>query len=175
MTTPIEQLAMRLQERFPHAKVELDAPSSPDGIWFLDLDADLHSVDVEWRSEHAFGVSAGDEAYGAGPHELHLGLERALERVVQLVLGRGRTRPPAEVRLGELRRTRGVTQVELAERLHIKQAAVSRLENRDDVRLSSLRAAVAALGGELQLRVKFPEGVSVQLTPPGAVEPERDR
>jgi len=43
-------------------------------------------------------------------------------------------------------------------RLGIKQSEVSRLELRDDVRLSTLRSYVEAVGGWLRLIVAWPDG-----------------
>lgn len=51
----------------------------------------------------------------------------------------------------------GVTQVQLAERLSISQAAVSQLEARQDAKVSTLREYVEALGGELHLVAEFPD------------------
>lgn len=59
--------------------------------------------------------------------------------------------------LQALRKALGRTQVELAERLGIGQDNVSRLERRDDFLVSTLRSYVAALGGELELTVRFPD------------------
>ena len=60
--------------------------------------------------------------------------------------------------IARLRESRGVTQQELAERLEIVQSNISRLERRNDVLVSTLRDVVAALGGELQLIARFPDG-----------------
>lgn len=60
-------------------------------------------------------------------------------------------------RLRALREARGLTQNEIAERLEIRQVSVSRMEARSDVRVSTLRAAVEAMGGELQIRAVFPD------------------
>lgn len=59
--------------------------------------------------------------------------------------------------LRDLRVERGVTQVELAERLGKSQGNVSELERRDDVYLSSLREYVEALGGRLEVAAVFDE------------------
>jgi hypothetical protein len=61
------------------------------------------------------------------------------------------------IALHELRKSRGVTQVGLASVLGRSQGAVSELERREDVYLSSLREYVAALGGELELAAVFGE------------------
>lgn len=44
----------------------------------------------------------------------------------------------------------GLTQVELAERMGISQSDLSKLERRRDIRLSTLRAYAAALGGDIR-------------------------
>lgn len=67
-----------------------------------------------------------------------------------------------ELGLQELRKSKQVTQEQVAERLGGKQVYVSRLEKRADMKLSTLREYVKAIGGDLQLVVTFPEG-SVRL------------
>lgn len=57
--------------------------------------------------------------------------------------------------LADLRRSRHVTQVQLAEVLGISQGNVSRLEGRSDVYLSTLRSYVQALGGHLEIAAVF--------------------
>jgi transcriptional regulator with XRE-family HTH domain len=62
------------------------------------------------------------------------------------------------IALNELRGKRGMTQVQLAETLGMRQGSLSELERRDDVYLSSLRAYVEGLGGELTIEASFPDG-----------------
>jgi len=59
--------------------------------------------------------------------------------------------------LKALRQGRKVTQAELAEILGVRQASISKLENQNDMRLGTLRRYVEALGGELEIRVRFPD------------------
>ncbi len=59
--------------------------------------------------------------------------------------------------LKALRKGRDVSQQELASLLGVQQASVSKFENQDDIRLTTLRKYVEALGGELELRVRFPD------------------
>jgi hypothetical protein len=68
-----------------------------------------------------------------------------------------------EVALKDLRKGKRVTQEQLAKRLGGRQVYVSRLESRTDMKLSTLRDCVTALGGELQLVVTFPEGDAVRV------------
>ncbi len=60
-----------------------------------------------------------------------------------------------EMTLQELRRARDRSQQSTADALGLKQAAVSRLEHRDDMRISTLREYVQALGGELEFYARF--------------------
>lgn len=64
----------------------------------------------------------------------------------------------AELPLQELRQARALSQQELAEVLGLNQATVSKLERRTDMYLSSLRRFVEAMGGELEITARFPEG-----------------
>lgn len=65
--------------------------------------------------------------------------------------------------LQELRQARALSQDEMAKALGIKQAAVSKLERRTDMYLSTLRKFVEAMGGSLEIVAHFPEGdVSVE-------------
>jgi predicted transcriptional regulator/DNA-binding XRE family transcriptional regulator len=59
------------------------------------------------------------------------------------------------IRLRELRQLAGITQAELATRLKIDQTAISRLERRDDIRLSTLRGYIEGLGAQLRIDATF--------------------
>lgn len=63
-----------------------------------------------------------------------------------------------EMSLGELRQARRLTQDTLSETLHVGQAAVAKLEKRTDMYVSNLRRYVEAMGGELDIVARFPEG-----------------
>ncbi|WP_316978940.1 helix-turn-helix domain-containing protein [Shumkonia mesophila] len=69
-----------------------------------------------------------------------------------------------EMTLRDLRKARDLTQARLAEMLDIGQDSVSRLEQRSDLMLSTLRGYVSALGGRLELIAKFPDRPDVMLT-----------
>ena len=73
----------------------------------------------------------------------------------------------AEVRLDHLRRRRGVSQTDLAKALEVSQPNVSRIEQEEDLYLSTLTRYVAALGGQLELRAVFPEETVTLLRAPG--------
>jgi len=59
------------------------------------------------------------------------------------------------IHLYELRHAAAVSQVELAGRLDVTQGAVSKLEHSDDVRVSTLRQYLEALGARLELVAVF--------------------
>ena len=84
---------------------------------------------------------------------------------------RGRMTPEAQTRsrektadimndmaLQELRNARDLTQGTLAEQLNLEQPAVSELERRADMYVSTLRKCIEAMGGELEIIAHFPEG-----------------
>ncbi len=62
-----------------------------------------------------------------------------------------------EIGLNELRNVLDISQEELGELLNKKQAAISRLERRSDMHISTLRAFVKALGGKLEIIASFPD------------------
>ncbi len=75
---------------------------------------------------------------------------RVVEKTKQVLL--------AEYNLvSQLRKDRELTQQEVAELMEIRQAAVSKLEHQDDILIQTLARYVRALGGELEIRAKFPD------------------
>ncbi len=64
----------------------------------------------------------------------------------------------AEMPLYELRAARQQTQESIARTLGINQAAVSKMERRTDMYISTLRDFIAAMGGELEITARFPDG-----------------
>ena len=68
-----------------------------------------------------------------------------------------------EMDLRALREAAGLTQEELAQRVAITQSQLSKLERREDHRISTVRRYVAALGGELEI-VAVVDGKRILLT-----------
>jgi hypothetical protein len=60
--------------------------------------------------------------------------------------------------LHQIRNARRMTQTRLAELLEMDQGNISKLEQRTDMYLSTLRSYVEAMGGALEIRVVFPDG-----------------
>jgi len=163
---PIERLRDDLASRFPGVMTELDPPADAAGLWQLDVRSGEGApwIVVEWQPELGFGVSTpGSDDYGTKPDEAYPNARAAYDRVAQLILSGGQTKPPEAVRLAELRRLRNLSQTELAGRAGIKQAAMARIEGRGDILLSTLRRVVSAMGGRLSIRVEFPDGTERDL------------
>ena len=87
---------------------------------------------------------------------------------------RGRTAEllAEEATLRQIREARERSQVELAKKLHIQQAAVSRLERRTDMYLSTLRTYIEAMGGQLEIIARFPDR-AVRITQFEALDPDQ--
>lgn len=75
--------------------------------------------------------------------------ERAARRTKELL---------AAMLLSEMRDLVGKTQRQLAGELGIKQPSLSKLERQKDMQISTLERIVTALGGELEIVARFPQG-----------------
>jgi DNA-binding XRE family transcriptional regulator len=69
----------------------------------------------------------------------------------------------AEMALEELRDAMRMTQQQLAQTLNVDQSAISKLERRTDMYVSTLERFIEAMGGRLEIRAIFPAG-SVRIT-----------
>ncbi len=64
----------------------------------------------------------------------------------------------ADMTLAELRQARQLTQEALSGTLQVGQAAVAKMEKRTDMYVGNLRRFVEAMGGELDIIARFPDG-----------------
>jgi DNA-binding XRE family transcriptional regulator len=64
----------------------------------------------------------------------------------------------AEMFLGEIRKSAGLTQEDLASQLGIAQPSLSQLENQGDMQISTLKRLIEALGGKLEIIAHLPRG-----------------
>lgn len=150
----VAEFVRLLREAVPGA----DATPEPGGVkagnWWLECSNGKRHVTVEWRAGRGFGVSDPDvePGYGEGPEEVFRDSRLAVRRLAQWLRGNGDERLPW---LRQLREVHGISQVELAERLNVNQAAVSRMENRDDWKVATLLAVVEAMGGKVQVVAHF--------------------
>jgi transcriptional regulator with XRE-family HTH domain len=65
----------------------------------------------------------------------------------------------AQMQLEALRNAREITQAQLAAVLKVSQGAVSKVERRTDMYISTLRSYVRAMGGDLHIEAVFPDEV----------------
>ena len=72
--------------------------------------------------------------------------------------------------LDELRNAKRLTQADMAEMLDVPQSSISRIEQRADMYLSTLRNYVHAMGGVLQIQAVFPDGGTVAISRFGEYE-----
>ncbi len=63
-----------------------------------------------------------------------------------------------EMPLQELRQARGLSQKMLADVLHVQQPSIAKMEKRTDMYLSTLRSHIEAMGGQLEVVARFPDG-----------------
>jgi hypothetical protein len=153
---PIETLVRLLGESFESTTVSVDAPRDPEGEYWLDVAVERFRSSVSWRPKIGFGIYVSEsDGYGERPDEVYERPETTCTRIGQMIARAKDTRARSLMHLRELRDIVGTSQVELAAELKVNQAAVSRMENRADMHISSLHEYVAAMGGELELRAKF--------------------
>ena len=70
----------------------------------------------------------------------------------------------AESTLQELRKALQRSQEKVAEKLGVNQAAVSKIERRTDMYVSTLRAYIEAMGGSLDIVARFPGSPPVHIS-----------
>ncbi len=69
-----------------------------------------------------------------------------------------------EATLQELRKARKQSQARVARKLNVNQAAVSKIERRADMYVSTLRSYVEAMGGSLEIVAQFPGSAPVRIS-----------
>lgn len=82
--------------------------------------------------------------------------ERAEHKAERIVLAN---------RLARLREDLGISQADLAQALGVKQPEVSRIEGREDLKLSTLRRYAEALGYDVEIKVRPRQGQPAKRRP----------
>lgn len=90
-----------------------------------------------------------------------------------MIEARARELIAEEMSLRNLRKAIGKTQTAVAKRLKVGQDAVSKIETRSDMYVSTLRDFIKAMGGELKLVAQFPDRPPVRLEPLGTASLRR--
>jgi DNA-binding XRE family transcriptional regulator len=155
MKQQVDKLKMLLKDTLPKCTVEVDAPDQVSANWWIDVHAGKKRVAVEYQHGKGFGIFGRKAGYGEGPIEVYRTPELAVRRLAQLF--RSTQGEARLLTLKSLRELYDCSQVELAQKVGVKQSAISRFEHRSEVKLGTLAAAVKALGGELEVRARFPD------------------
>ena len=66
--------------------------------------------------------------------------------------------------LGELRKARELTQVQLADAIGTTQSGISRIEHQTDLYVRTLRSYIEAMGGFLEINAVFPDNPPVPIS-----------
>ena len=152
----VRQFLEALETMHPGLNVTSDRGGDKLGDWWIDVGHQRGSFTVRWQPATGFDLhpSSDEAVFGEMPPERYADTAMVLRRVEQLLDG-GHI---GAVGLRDFREVQGLSQADLAERLGIQQAAVSKVERRQDLHLDTLTAIIQALGGTLEMKVTFPGG-----------------
>ncbi len=149
------------------AVIRVDEPRDPKGEWWIDVKIENFQISIAYRESFGFGVFVESDGYGERPDEIYKDPMEVCFRVLMLEAFERLGRPSKVMWLKDLRKILGTAQTEIAQHLNKEQAAISRLENRTDVKLSTLAEYIEAIGGEMEIRVKF-KSFEAPIAPPAA-------
>lgn len=159
---PIDKLKHDLEARLHEVEIDTSRADDPNGWHFLHLRTDGFEVSVQWKQAQGFGLSSfGDDlddlsGLFEAPDEWYSHQDAAFHRIVSLVIDRKSTKL-AGATLPSIRHDRGLSQEALSAQLNVRQGTYSKLERREDVKVSSLRKVVEAMGGKLLIQAIFPD------------------
>jgi DNA-binding XRE family transcriptional regulator len=158
-----------LEVACPSLDLVVDHADAADGDWWFDARVSGKLLTVFWSPKSGFGFSTQDEiGFGEKPNEIYVSAEMAALRFAQLLNGAEAGKRPS-LGIAELRELFGITQTELAKRVGVEQAAISRVEGRDNLELNTLRSLVEAMGLRLSVQVLAP-GILANIEPGKAKE-----
>jgi hypothetical protein len=162
------------------ARYAVDAPDDPAGEWLVDLAIGEFETVVGFRPGSGFGIHTSEALFGSRPDEVFGDAHRTAIRLGQLADQHAAGCALRSPGLRDLRNLVEMQQTSVAAAYGGDQAAISRLEARGDHKLSTIVDYVHALGGTLELRVRFDSfeapiqiGGDVALPRSGAAAPSR--
>ncbi len=165
--SPIDEIKDALAAEFPEAEIVVRKADDPKGIQFLNVFADDLEIAVEWKTDRGFGLSCfrsdSDALDGAfdTPDEWYKSAKAVTHRISSLLIDEQTTRAVQKC-IGEIRRELGVSQEQLSAAMEITQASYSKQERRTDMKLSTLRKALEAMGCVMRIEVRLPESNDVR-------------
>ena len=165
--SPVEEIQGVLEREFSDIRTMIRKSDDPAGFQFLNICSGDLEIAVEWKADIGFGLSSFrgdaddlDNAFGK-PDEWYTKTASVICRIESLLIEEQETRPK-QMSIGEIRREVDISQEELSEALGVKQATYSKQERRSDMKLSSLRKAIEAMGGVLRIEARFPDSQTVR-------------
>lgn len=166
LPAPVTELSSFLKVAIPNVLIDVDQPRDPDGEWWIDVACDDFKSSVAWRPDHGFGIFTSAPGFAERPDEIYRPAALAAKRLSQLVDHWRDTGESDALWLNDIRQLRDTPQTSLGERMSQSQAAISKLERREDIRLSSLRKYLKAMGGRLEMRAVFDDfSATVDISP----------
>ena len=162
----LEIIQERLEREFdmtvittvPNVSYHAFTNKNPDTVLLLNNPSDLPEPSKLNRVEEPFiKATIITKSDFVGP-VMSLCIEKRGQVTNQTYLTPERVELTFEMPLAELRQARQMTQEQIAHTLKIKQASVSKMESQTDMYISTMRKYVEAMGGELEIVAKFPDG-----------------
>lgn len=151
MPNDFERFLASLRRAQPDARVKVDLTEHLGGPTFADISVKGRDFTVEWTEANGFILEESAAAH-RDESAVHASKpSHALEWITaQVGLAANRA-----LSLAELRLSRGMSQMTLAEKLGIHQSTLSQLEKRANPTVESLAAYFVALGGRLRFVCDF--------------------
>ncbi len=180
----LSQLKQALETGFPDVECLLDLAESETGASWLNLAAHDIAIEYRPARGFGLFLSA-ETGYGGRPDELYTDVTLLQRRLEQLLAGRltralsvreggnalrkrnggasnvkllGRVSQQAggqQITLKQIRDVLGLTQAVVAQALGKQQSAISKIEKRDDVLLSTLVSLIHCMHGSLEIKALF--------------------
>lgn len=166
-----------IETDLPGLKMDVDRhEGDEDRAAWIDLSDGNRSVTIEYRPQRGFGLYFDDgseiDDFGSGPIELYRDLRPLINRLKKFFSGGGNT---SITRLREIREVLGVSQKQLSKAFHQEQSSISKMENRDEIFLSTLYSYIHNLGGTLEMKIHFREcDLSLSIDKPSALDRDDD-
>ncbi len=186
MNNPLE-LMTALQTQLPGFEFILDAAETATGSSWINIAG--HPMAIEHKPGIGFGLFLSDEGgYGNRPDEVYRDAALLLKRLGQLLsvppttpdtpslsadddiamtqtgASNGPLAPAVrkQITLKDIREVLGITQADVAKALGKQQSAISKIEKRDDVLISTLVSLIHGMNGAVEITAKF-EGCDVSI------------
>jgi len=168
-----------VKSKFPDAMINVEVGNNGAGTTWIDIERCGQVITIEWRPNAGFGLYHRSEeaGLGFGPDEVHRELALLLSRLELLVSRMGiditKAKRPGEISstanehqierassfgqmtLKDIRELLGVTQAQIASALGKQQSAISKIEQREDMLISTLVSVIHSLGGSVEIRAHF--------------------